>query len=117
LLLAVALTGVFIIASADDDITPADPAQEDGCCCGGEVDGCTGDCTDCDTSECDEVHSDCTCCHPDDGGCGCGGETDGCTGDCDDCDASGCDEANPGCGGDCSGEELPVETGHCGGCH
>ncbi|NLP06000.1 hypothetical protein GX411_08640 [Candidatus Fermentibacteria bacterium] len=53
LLLAVLLSaGALVVASAVEDDDPAAVHESgevsNGCCCGGEIEGCTGDCDDCD---------------------------------------------------------------------
>lgn len=101
----VAVAGVFMIAGAQEDSVTPETAD---CCCSGETDDCTGDCTDCDECDCGEDH-DTDCCR--------GGEAEDCAGECGDCAGSGCAETHRErhCGR--HGEVPTVDSGHCGGCH
>jgi len=101
-LILVVVLGVLAVAWAVEDTVPV-PVHEtgtasEGCCCDGEIDGCTHDCENCPECSCDEG-----------GECCCDGDTESCTGNCDDCDAEHSDEDDCGCG---SHHEH-----HCGGCH
>jgi hypothetical protein len=111
------LAGILFMAYAGDDAAPADPSDEETCCCDCQVEGCTGDCDDCDASDCEDENHECTCSATDEEGCPCGGEIEDCTEDCTDCEASDCGEAAPDCGCGHHGSEPTEDSGHCGGCH
>jgi hypothetical protein len=99
-MLSLAAAGSFAILQAHEDAaTPhscgGDCAAtlEDGCCCGGSVDGCEGDCSSCDECGCDsECEEEC--------------DETACT--CDECTHQ--DELD-------DEEEVEAEPVHCGGCH
>ncbi|MCD4775690.1 MAG: hypothetical protein K8S15_06505 [Candidatus Aegiribacteria sp.] len=99
IVLCLASVGVFAIAHAQDDTNTSDCdncISVDGtCCCDETVDGCTGDCDDCNECDCDSESEECTDCEK-------------ANSDCDDC--TECDSNH----NDCASEEAVVR--HCGGC-
>jgi hypothetical protein len=99
LLTMVCAAAAVVVAFAVED-SVAEPVQGSvpdsvACCCGGETEGCTGDCETCPECSCEE--GDC-----------CEGGTEGCTCGCDD------RHEEPSSTADCHGG-FPRR--HCGGCH
>jgi hypothetical protein len=98
-LVGIAVIGVVAVSLASNhpDTVPIGPPGSSlaaDCCCGGTVDGCTGDCDDCEAD--DGYDSDSCDCDADSCGrdlddiCGCDSDDDGCSVDLPDTGCGGC---------------------------